>query len=67
MLVVATPLPFTPWAAPEGDPSMLNCTVPVGVPPPGFVTVAVNTVLCPYTVGFTDDVNAVVDCADLTT
>ena len=47
----------------------LNVTVPPAVPAPGAVaaTVAVNVTDCPKTEGFTEDVNAVVVLALLTT
>ncbi len=62
---VATPLPFRVTAVPRFPPSTLNCTVPVGVPPP-LVTVAVNVTLCPNTDGFTDALTAVVVVAAFT-
>ncbi len=43
---VAEPLPFSATGAPKLVPSILNCTVPVGVPDPE-VTVAVNVTLWP--------------------
>src|SRR5688572_15226927 len=47
---------------PALEPSITNWTVPVGVPTPGVfdVTVAVNVVLCPNTVGLIEEVTAVV-------
>src|SRR5207245_3665369 len=36
-------------------PSMANCTVPVGVPPPSEATVAVNVTGWPTREGLTDD------------
>ena len=55
-------------AAPKGTPSILNCTVPVGVPLPGetTLTVAVNVTGCPKTEGLVLDVTVVVVLALLT-
>ena len=49
-------------APPSGEPLSKNCTVPVGVPDPGGVTltVAVNITLCPNAEGVADDANEVV-------
>ena len=51
-----------------GLPSMLNVTVPVGVPDPGetAVTVAVNVTNCPATDGLADDATEVVVFAGFT-
>ena len=54
--VVTPPLLLTLTAPPALLPSMVNCTVPVGVPAPGAVTamVAVKVTFCPETPGFGD-------------
>jgi len=59
---VALP-PTRVTGAPKFTPSIVNCTVPVGVPVAGAttVTVAVNVTLCPKTDGLTDDVTVVVE------
>ena len=41
-------------------PSMANCTVPVGVPPPSEATVALKTTGWPTRDGLTDDRTVVV-------
>jgi hypothetical protein len=38
----------------------VKVTVPVGVPGPGDVTVAVNVIACPYMDGFGDEASVVV-------
>src|ERR1700694_1254053 len=65
---VATPLPLS--VAGLVQPArvavpFLKVTVPLGVPAPGTtaVTVAVNVVDWPNTVGFTDELNAVPEVA----
>lgn len=62
---VATPAAIAAFVQ-TGLPSMLNVTVPVGVPDPGATdeTVAVNVTDWPVTDGFTDDATDVeVDAA----
>ena len=56
-------------AEPMALPLSKNWTVPVAVPAPGetAATVAVNVTDCPKTEGFTEDVNAVVVLALVTT
>ena len=62
---VALPVPSSVTGGPTFDPSIANCTVPVGVPPPD-VTVAVNVTICPYVDGFSDDITPVVVLAAFT-
>src|SRR5260370_16915093 len=56
---VATPL-VTVTGPPTLAPSMPNCTVPVGVPPPSEATVALKTTGWPTRDGLTDDRTVVV-------
>ena len=58
---VALP-PTRVTGAPKFTPSIVNCTVPVGVPVAGGTgaTVAVKVTDCPNTDGLTDDVTVVV-------
>jgi hypothetical protein len=56
----ATPLGFKLMGAPAFALSILNCTVPVGVPE-AELTVAVKVTLCPTSDGLTDDVMPVLD------
>jgi hypothetical protein len=59
-VLVATPLLFRLTGVPKFAVSIINCTVPVGVPPPeAGVTVAVKVTLWPNTDGFTEEVTAV--------
>src|ERR671923_1044522 len=64
-MVVLTPLVATPLVKvtdePKLEPSILNWTVPVGVPPPGAigVTVAVNETGWPKQLGLTEAVTTV--------
>ena len=60
--LVATPLALSVTGAPKLEASILNWTVPPGVPLPGAiaVTVAVNVIDCPKVDGFADDDKAVV-------
>ena len=55
-------LPPDKVTVPKLFPSILNCTVPVGVPEPGAtaLTVAVKVIACPKHEGFPDEVIAVV-------
>ena len=64
---VATPAPFKAPVPIEAPPSR-NVTVPVVVPAPGAAaeTVAVNVTDCPNTMGFADEVTAVVVLSLLT-
>jgi hypothetical protein len=66
--LVALPL-FSITAEPKFVPSILNWTVPVGLPAPGATgaTVAVNLTDCPDADGFCDDVTVVVVLAWFTT
>ena len=54
---------------PKAEPSMENCTVPVGVPAPGAtaLTVAVKLTDWPKTEGLTEEATVVVVLAGLTT
>src|SRR5258708_21192806 len=54
---VATPLGLSVAADPNGVPSTANCTLPVGVAPPGGdeATVAVQVTACPKTDGLGDE------------
>ena len=67
MLSVATPA-ASACGAPRSPAPSLNCTVPVGVPAPGAVTVtvAVNVVLCPNTAGLTEEASPVAVAARFT-
>ena len=67
-VLVATPLTATA-GLPTSVPSILNWTVPVGVPAPGAVavTVAVNCTPCPKTEGLMSALTVVVVPALLTT
>ena len=58
VLNVAIPEPFSVPVPRIVDPSS-NVTVPVGVPEPGDVTVAVNVTDYPKTDGFAPEANAV--------
>jgi len=66
-LVALPPLKLT--GLPKSVPSILNCTVPLGVPAPGTLalTVAVNVTLCPNTDGLADEVTLVLVSALSTT
>lgn len=67
--IESTATPLTTLLVPIIVGPSLNVTVPVGDPAPGEVTdiVAVNRVVLPTIVGFTDDVNATLVEARLTT
>jgi hypothetical protein len=58
---LAALLPLKLTGAPKFDPSILNCTVPPGVPDPGAValTVAVNVTDWPTTDGLADELTLV--------
>ena len=56
---VATPLAFKATLAPKADAPSKNVAVPVGIPPPGLVTVAVNVTDWPGAEGLTEDTRAV--------
>src|SRR5260370_36138100 len=58
-LEAATPL-VTVTGPPTFAPSMANCTLPVGVPPPSEATVALKTTGWPTRDGLTDDRTVVV-------
>jgi hypothetical protein len=62
-------LPLNEIGPPALEPSITNCTVPVGVPEPGAVTpiVAVNVTFSPGFDGFAEEVTPVVVSALLTT
>ena len=68
-MTVATPAPSTTTGPPSAVPLSSNCTVPVGLPPPGATTdvVAVNVTEPPNSEGFADEPIAVVVSAGLTT
>jgi hypothetical protein len=59
-LAALPPLKLT--GEPKSDPSILNCTVPLGVPDPGTLalTVAVNVTGWPNTDGLADELTTVV-------
>src|SRR4051812_1930992 len=59
--VVIPPVVLTLCAAPRLPAPSLNCTVAVGAPDPGAVTVtvAVNVTGCPTNDGFNEEVTAV--------
>ena len=59
--LVATPLAFRLTAEPKFTPSILNWTLPLGVPVPGdtAVTVAVNVTDWPKTEGLDEDATLV--------
>ena len=59
--LVATPLAFRLTAEPKFTPSILNWTLPLGVPVPGdtAVTVAVNVTDWPDSEGFVEELNAI--------
>jgi hypothetical protein len=63
-LLVAVP-PDRLTGVPKFAPSILNWTVPLGVPAPGAtaVTVAVKFTLCPNPEGLADELTAVVESA----
>src|SRR6185369_10092559 len=65
--LVALP-PLNATGLPKLDPSILNCTVPPGVPDPGALalTVTVNVTLCPNTDGLADELTTLVVLALLT-
>lgn len=59
--LVATPLEPRVTGVPKFDPSMTNCTVPVGVALPALGdTVAVKVIDCPYVEALADAFTAVV-------
>ena len=59
--LVATPLAFRLTAEPKFTPSILNWTLPLGVPVPGdtVVAVAVNVTDWPKTAGLPEEATAV--------
>jgi hypothetical protein len=63
--VVTPPALFTPTGLPALLPSIVNCTMPVGVPLPGAVTVtvALKVTLWPDTDGLTEPLTAVLVAA----
>jgi len=71
--VLVLPDAATPDTSVTGEPKLLpsivNCTVPLGVPVPGATaaTVAVKLTACPYTDGFRLDTTVVLLLAGLTT
>lgn len=58
--VVSEPWPFTRPMVPNGLPSLVRVTVPVGVPDAAEVTLTENVTGCPNTDGLLDDVIVVV-------
>ncbi len=65
VLKVACPLD-NGTVLPRFEPSDLNCTLPVGVPPLEL-TVAVNMTVCPSGITVDDDVSSTVESAAVTT
>ncbi len=65
--LVAKP-PLRLMGPPKGEPSIENCTVPLGVPAPGAtaLTAAVKITLCPKTEGLDEELTEVMVAARFT-